>query len=113
VVESRLDGRVLIIEGRHLAGVGEEVAHHALAVVSYDPEAAVYRFRSHLATGRSGDFTGRFDGGAFVWGFTNERGQVRYTIRFDAERWHEVGEFSADGATWSQFFEMELKRVEG
>ena len=111
VVESRLDGRVLIIEGRHLAAAGDKVVHHALAILSYDPKAGTYRFRSHLASGQSGEFEGSFEGGAFVWGFPNERGQVRYTIRLEADRWNEVGDFSADGQSWSRFFEMNLTRA--
>ncbi len=49
--------------------------------------------------------------GAFVWSMTHpQAGRVRYTIRVDAGRWHEVGESSRDGISWSRFFEMGLAR---
>ncbi len=111
VVESRLDGRVLVIEGKHLAREGESVEHHALAMLNFDETAKVIRFRSQLASGRSGDFVIGVEDGAFVWRIPNERGTIRYTIRIENGRWHEVGHFSADGQTWSQFFEMSLEKV--
>ena len=115
-VQSRLDGQVLVIEGVHEgvdgAAVGK-VVHHAIAIVSWDQEAGAYRFNSHMVNGRSGDFTGRYEDGAFVWSMTNpQAGQIRYGIRLtDDGRWHEVGERSADGQRWSQFFEMTLRRA--
>ena len=111
LVEARLDGRVLIVEGlHHDKETGEEV-HHALAAISYDPEAAQYRFRSHLSTGRSGDHAGRLEDGAFIWDFETPQGQIRFTIRIAEGRWSEVGEFSPDGEQWNQFFAMELEKT--
>lgn len=116
-VESRLDGRVLIVEGLHRSGgEGDEegrVVHHALAVISHDPESGGYRFRSHLADGRGGDFDARMEDGAFVWGTATPRGHIRYTIRIDGDRWEEVGERSPDGETWQEFFGMSLTRTGG
>ncbi len=110
-VESRLGGRVLIVEGLHHGMEADEVVHHALATISYDPEAAVYRFRSHLQDGRAGDYTGQLEDGAFVWGFEVPHGRIRYTIRIADGRWNEIGEFSADGEQWNQFFSMDLDRT--
>lgn len=109
-VESRLGGRVLIVEGLHQAKESDEVVHHALATISYDPEAANYRFRSHLEDGRAGDYTGQLEDGAFIWGFEMPMGRIRYTIRVADGHWSEIGEFSADGEQWNQFFAMELDR---
>ena len=49
--------------------------------------------------------------GGFEWGFRlEERGvTIRFTIRFDEKRWHEVGETSVDGRTWNKFLEMTLE----
>lgn len=86
--------------------------HHALAVISFDTATGGYRFRSHLVGREGGDYAAELADGAFVWGFeTGNGGRVRYTIRVADERWQEIGEYSADGATWSQFFEMSLRRV--
>ena len=53
---------MLIVEGIHHGGDPEEIVHHALATISYDPEAALYRFRSHLASGESGDYQAQLEG---------------------------------------------------
>lgn len=114
-VVKRLDGMVLIIEGVHESLEKEtkgEVVHHALAILSWDPDAEIYRFRSHMANGRGGDFTGTIVDGAFVWTIEHPRGTIRYTIRLtDDGHWSEIGERSADGETWSPFFGMELERA--
>ncbi len=110
-VESRLGGRVLIVEGLHHGKESGEVVHHALATISYDPETAGYHFRSHLEDGRSGDYLGRLEDGAFVWGYQMSMGSIRFEIRIADGHWSEIGEFSADGEQWSQFFSMELDRT--
>ena len=112
VVESRLEGRVLIVEGRHYGLESGEVVHHALATISYDSTTGRYSFRSHLASGRSGDFEADLIDGEFIWGMEiPSRGRIRYTIRIEDDRWHEVGEFSADGEQWHQTFQMDLVKV--
>jgi hypothetical protein len=112
VVESRLEGRVLIVEGLHYGKESGEVVHHALATISWDSRAGKYRFRSHLASGRSGDHEAELLDGKFVWGMEiPDRGRIRYTITIEDDTWHEIGEFSADGVEWHQTFQMDLKRV--
>lgn len=117
VVEPRLGGRVLVVEGTHTAAIGEPprpvVVHHALGVFSHDA-AEGYRFRTWLANGHTGDFAAELaDDGALVWGHDDaRRGRVRYTIRLgEGGEWVEVGEASRDGGTtWHQFFEMRLAK---
>lgn len=112
VVESRLDGRVLIVEGLHHHKDSGEVVHHALATISWDPGTEKYSFRSHLANGRSGDHEAELVDGKFVWGMEiPNRGRIRYTIEIEDDRWHEVGEFTGDGEQWHQTFQMDLVRV--
>lgn len=112
VVESRLDGRVLIVEGLHHGVELGEVVHHALATISWDSESATYSFRSHLASGRSGDHQAELVDGKFIWGMEiPNRGRLRYTIQIENDEWHEIGEFSGDGVEWNQMFQMDLKRV--
>ena len=35
---------------------------------------------------------------------------IRFTVKFDERRWHEIGEASTDGKTWNKFLEMTLER---
>lgn len=114
-VESRLGGRALLIEGLHHArtddgGRGPAV-HHALALLTWNTGAGEYDFRTYVAHRGAGDFTGRMEDGAFVWGGETPRGQMRYTIRIEGDTWDETGELSQDGETWTPFFGMKLKRV--
>jgi len=111
-VVSRLDGRVLIVEGLHHDNVSGDVVHHALATISYDPSSGKYRFSSHLASGQSGEYEADLVDGKFVWGMEiPNHGRMRYAIHIDGDRWHEIGEFSADGQEWHQSFQMDLVRV--
>ena len=107
-VEIRLDGQILIIEGTHWNPERTRIVHQALAVLSYDGAAKAYRFKSHLPGGRGGDFPFAIENGAFVWEIPSAK--MRYTIKIDGDRWHEVGTIEKDGKP-VQFFEMTLRRV--
>ncbi len=112
-VESRVDGLALIIEGRHwqAGGSPEHLQHHALAVLTYDPEAGHYRFRTQLAQGGQSDATGQMTGDAFRWSMKNPQGEIRFTIRLNEKGdWVELGEMSRDGEEWVSFFEMTMRR---
>ncbi len=111
-VESRLGGRILLVEGLHHAKDDpSRVVHHALGVISYDPASGHYRFQAHLATGQSGDYEMRREGEDILWFMDTPRGKIRYTIRLQGGEWHETGEFSADGESWQPFFGMDLQHA--
>lgn len=116
-VQSRLDGRVVVVEGRHtgsIPGVGEAVVlHHALGVLSYHAPADEYRFHTYVADRMSGGSTHRVwptaDG--FEWGYTDPRmGEVRYTVNVDATQWTETGRRRGADGEWVEFFGMKLTR---
>lgn len=113
-VERKLGGTVLLIEGLGQApaeGGGEpRVVHHALAVLSFEPRTGSYQMRSYLANGLSGDFAVALVEGGVSWSREVPGGTVRNTARFTADEWHEVGEFSRDGTTWTQVMEIRLRR---
>lgn len=118
LVETRLDGALLLIEGRGYAPPAdaqspEQLMFNAFAVVSYNDIARAYTFRSY-AMGYASSFEAdvRADG-AFVWRIAPPGGpRMRYTITQPSPGvWFEIGERSTDdGATWTQFFEMRLTR---
>jgi hypothetical protein len=114
-IQRKLDGLALLVEGKFLnsekPGGPERVVHETLAVMSYDPKASGYKFRTYLATGSSGSFDALLIDGGWQWGLQFPTGQVRYTIKVTADTWFEIGEFSADGKTWTKNFEMTLKKV--
>ncbi len=117
-VERRLDGLALIIEGRHESltdGREGEVVHHALAMLTWNPNADAFDFRSMTNRGLGGNYAGEVEDGAFVWRMeAPDNRRIRYTIRLDDEgRWTETGERSPPGSdAWHEFFGMTLRRVE-
>ena len=59
-IEWKLDGEVMLVEG--LGKKKEEkdkVIHHALAMVTYNPQAGDYDFRSSVAGRGSGNYKGK------------------------------------------------------
>jgi hypothetical protein len=117
-VQSKLDGLLLSIEGLHRGRVGdkqqEAVVQNAFALVSYDDQAARYRFQAFTSRGNYEDAEAKVSEGQLVWGMNLPQfGDVRYTIKLDDKgRWFETGEVSRDGKTWRQFFEMTLQRAD-
>jgi hypothetical protein len=118
-IESKLDGVVLLIEG-----IGkfvdpstkkEIIAHHALAVLSYDQNSNQYKFKTYLKDGKSADaWFNVIAENTYQWGFDTKTGKIRYNITLNpaAKTWNETGEYSADGNTWKKFFEMNLTKTE-
>lgn len=113
VVERKLGGAVLLVEGRGtvpVPGAEGRVVHHALGVISFDPQAGRYTLRSYLSTGQSGDFTLTPVEGGVSWTREVPGGRIRNTARYTASEWHEVGEFSRDGSSWTQVMELRLQK---
>jgi hypothetical protein len=117
VVQRKLDGLLLVIEGLHSGQVGEKgeevIVHSAFALVSYDDKPKRYRFQAFTSRGTYEDAEAQLSDGQLVWGMkVPQFGEVRYTIKLDDKgRWSEIGEVCRDGKTWQQFFEMTLRRV--
>jgi len=117
-VQWKLDGRLLLVEGRgksKLPGKQVEVdTHQALGVVSYDPKAQKLRFYAWRDPGgmqTEADF--KVTDGGMEWGFQTPQGHIRFTIRrTEKGEWLEIGERSLDGASWRQFLQMTLQRVQ-
>lgn len=111
LVEPKLDGEAILIEGiHHNTETGERV-HHALAMVTWNSREDHYDFRSFVTDRGPGNFSGEIVDGAFVWRIEMPRGTIRYTIRAEDGVWTEAGEFSSDGESWRQVFGMTLQRV--
>lgn len=114
-VEPRLDGAVLLVEGRGTVANGsgdgpDRVVHHALGLISFDPAQGAYVMRSYLATGQWGDFVLTIIDGGVSWSREVPGGRIRNTARFTRDEWFEIGEFSSDGTTWQRVMELRLRR---
>ncbi len=106
-------GHVLMLEG--LGTAESKVVHSAFAVIWYDAGAKTHRLRAFRFNGDRVDSDLAVTEKQLVWGFKDPRGaNIRFTISHtDDGKWHEIGEYSADGATWHQFFDMTLARESG
>lgn len=117
VVQSKLDGLVIVIEGlgktTDKQTGKEKIAHNALGFLSYDANEKVYRWKTFTKDGYSNDTTAQIGEKSFIWGFKSQWGEMRYTITLnDKGNWLEIGELSPDaGKTWLKNFEMELEKV--
>jgi hypothetical protein len=109
IVQSKLGGLLLVIDGRFESG--GQVAHNAYGVLSYDPRAERYRFNAYTANGQMADAKVELKEGGFDWSFQPNPGiTIRYEMRLnDTGEWVEKGYFVRDGSP-VQFFEMHLKK---
>lgn len=113
-VERDLDGLLIVVHG-----VGHATAERtgapvfqAYAVLSYDDRAQRYEFRTYTGGHATTATAQILPSGDLQWGFDAGVMRMRYTIRFDATTWHEVGEMSRDGGvTWTRTVELNLRRV--
>ena len=116
-VQSKLGGRVFVIEGlgrvRGEGGAEGRVVHNAFAFLYYDQEAGRYRMRAFLANGQAIDADTTFKDGVLEWGFQLPQGRVQYRTRLnEKQQWFEEGSITLDGGkTFQKFFEMTLDRV--
>lgn len=113
-VESRLDGQVLVVEGRHFAKEDPaQPVHSALALISYDAMRKRYRFQAHASGRPAMDAAAQVEDGMFVWTMETPGGAIRYRIRQGENgEWFETGERSAGPDRWFPFFEMKMTRIQ-
>ncbi|MCA1714618.1 MAG: DUF1579 domain-containing protein, partial [Gammaproteobacteria bacterium] len=83
-----LDGSIKLIEGRSYKPDGT-LAFNAFAILSYDPAARAYTFRSY-AQGHAGDHAFRPTADGFVWETAAGLATIRYTTVVKDGSWHEV-----------------------
>ena len=114
-IHPKLGGLALLAEGLgRSAGVvaGEEtITHDALGIICFDEQLKRYRFVHYRAGDKLDEAELKLIEGGLQWERKVQSGTVRFTAKIQEDRWHEVGEFSADGKTWRPFMEMTLHRV--
>ena len=110
VVTAKLDGGLLIVEGNGKDSETGKPIHTAIGILTYDNAKQNYRWTA-IASGFVTDLTPIVQKDGFIWSLTTRMGVIRYTIKFTTDEWTEIGELSTDNEkTWTQNFEMHLKR---
>jgi hypothetical protein len=112
-IESRLDGLVLVLEGRATAEAGATVYHHGLSILTFDPQSRRYMMVAIREDGSHVVTEVAQDQGFLEWSFDDpELGRVKHTVRLtESGQMFAVGDHSKDdGATWRRHYEMQLSR---
>lgn len=111
IVQSKLNGTILTVEGSFKDAAGKPV-HTAFGVFSFNPRSDLYRFQAFTGAGQMVDAKVSMRDNAFDWSFEAGPGvQVRYRVQLDEKgEWVEKGEMTREGKT-VQFFEMRMRKV--
>ena len=115
-VEGRLDGLVLILEGKGVmkaADGSETVVHHGLSILTYEPLSRRYIMISIRQDGSHAVAQVHEDTGFLEWSYQDpDLGMIKRTVRLtESGQLFAVSDHSTDsGATWHRIFEMELAR---
>lgn len=118
-VEYRLDGNMLIIEGKGYRD--ENLSFNAVAVITYHEPKQEYQMQTWLNADEMKNTQSASDiapywrevaEGVWEWGFeVAQGGKIKYTLSLNEKgQWVEQGEYSPDGSTWYQSFNMVLDK---
>jgi len=109
-VEYKLDGLVLLIEGKS-TNADAKVLFSALATIAYDDASHAYRFRAYN-DGRYLDAELSVPGNGFSWSFTAGPAHVGNTMRLTAKgEWEEVSEVTVGSNPPHRSVEMLLQHL--
>jgi uncharacterized protein DUF1579 len=109
-VQFKLGGLVLLIEGTGRNPDTAEVMFNALATISYDETAKVYRFRAHN-DGRYLDTELQVPENGFEWGYKAGAADVRFVMRLnDKGEWVETGDVKLGDNPPRRTFQMTLRK---
>jgi hypothetical protein len=108
-VEYKLDGLVLLIEGKS-AGADGETQFSALATIAYGDNSHSYHFRAYN-DGRYLDTELTVTDHGFSWGFTAGPAHIVNTMHLTPKgEWNEVTEFTVGNSPPHRSVEMLLQR---
>ena len=107
-VEYKLDGLVLLIQGK-AAGAGGKTLFSALATIAYDDASHTYRFRAYH-DGHYLDTQLLAPANGFSWSFTAGPANIVNTMRLTGKgQWHEITEAAVGGNPPHRSVEMLLQ----
>ena len=109
-VQYKLDGLVMLVEGTGRNPETGQVQFGALATISYDDAAKVYRFRAHN-DGRFLDTELKVSERGFAWGYEAGPAKVSFVMTLTAAgEWQETGQVSVNGGPPRKSVELLVKR---
>jgi hypothetical protein len=109
-IEYKLDGLVLLVEGKSTSADGK-VLFSALATITYDDASSTYRFRAYN-DGRYLDTELSAPANGFSWSFTAGPAHVVNTMHLTAKgEWNEVTEVTVGGNPPHRSVDMLLQHL--
>jgi hypothetical protein len=109
-VEYKLDGLVLLIEGKSVSADGK-VVFSALATIAYDDTSHAYRFRAYN-DGHYIDTDISVPANGFSWGFRAGPAQIVNTMHLTSKgEWDEVTEVTSNNSPPHRSVDMLLQHV--
>jgi hypothetical protein len=110
IVQFKLDGLVLLIEGTGRNPETGDAMFSALATIAYDEVAKAYHFRAYN-DGRYLDTELKVPENGFEWGFKQGPVDVRFVMRLsDKGEWVETGDVKFGDNPPQRTFEMTLRK---
>jgi hypothetical protein len=110
VIEYRLDGLILLIEGMGRDAAGK-VVFNAVAVISYNEEKKAYEVRAYN-DGRKVDSPLETDGKGFAWGFESGPAKVRHVMKLtESGDWDETTTVKVGEGPETPMVRMQLKHL--
>jgi hypothetical protein len=110
-VALRLDGLSLLIDGEGRAKSDpSKVQYRALGVLYWDPYSNGAKLASWTGEGHAAFSSVTIGKESVIWELATPQSKIRYTAKKVGAAWNEIGEWSADGKTWTKFMEMNLKK---
>jgi hypothetical protein len=110
VVEYRLDGLIMVVEGTGRDASGK-VVFNAVGVISYDEEKKAYEVRAYN-DGRKIDSPLETDGKGFAWGFEAGPAKVRHVMKLtESGDWDESTTVKVGEGPETPMVRMQLKHL--
>ncbi len=112
-VQTKLQGKALLVEGLFRENVSKKVFHETLAVITFDEKTNKYTFATYLFNRPNGNFELKLLDNGFSWQMKpNDAVTVDYTMKLEKGEWVEIGEVLMPNQQKMKFLEMRLKKVQ-
>ena len=110
-IATKLDGQTLGVEGEGRSKTdASKIVFRAVGVVFYDPYSSGVKLASWTDNGYWAVSPMTITKNGYSWIIDLPNSKTRYTATVAGGKWNEIGEWSADGKSWTKFLEMNLTK---
>ncbi len=110
-VQTKLQGKALLVEGLFKLPDSGQVIHETMAVITFDEKSGKYLFSTFLYNRPNAEFELKVLENGFTWQMKPGNDMVvDYEMHLDKGDWVEIGEVTMPGRPKTKFMEMRLKK---